>query len=128
MSTESDLHRKLDLLFARLDSLETLVGQLIEKHKNKPEDGPEPPDRLWLDGVRYEGFSSDEFLLLELIWGRSAVSVTEVIERIWGDDLKKDNALKKLRQRLNKKLRRKGAPLRIGQRHEKLYIEAAQPG
>ena len=100
-----------------------VLTELIAKRQSIPENGPEPPDRLWLDGIRYEGFSGDEFTLLTLVWGKPVVSVTDVMESIWADELTKGNALKKLLQRLNRKLAKKQAPLTILKKTNQLYIQ-----
>jgi hypothetical protein len=127
MFTEPDLIRKLDLLANKMDEMTNLLTQLVERKQRIPNDGPQSPDRLWVGGVQYEGFTSPEYRLLECLWGRTAVSTTDVMDCVWGDDENRDNALRKLVQRTKKKLVSKRVPVTIAQRNQQLLIVTTEP-
>jgi hypothetical protein len=88
-------------------SLAKIQTRLITARESQG-DGPVPPDSFRLKGDLFGPFTRLEWRLLAALWGREALEVAEVLERLYGHDHDQDeDALRSVIKRLNAKLRDK---------------------
>jgi len=67
-------------------------------------DGPVAPDGFHLEKL-YDGFTKYEWRLMACLWGKKTIEEEDVLEAVYGHDHDmKENALRSLRKRLNRKL------------------------
>jgi hypothetical protein len=90
------------------------------------DDGPVPPDGFHLDKL-YDGFTPLEWRLMAYLWTKKAIEEDDVLEAVYGHDHDdKDDALRSVVKRINKKLRQKGFPGRVVSRNGHLAINLFQ--
>lgn len=94
------------------------VDALLERqfgsgHVNQP-DGVYPPSHIRLKGTNYDGLSGKRWQLVECLWGRKSMPVTDVIEAVWGADADPTGgALTSLCKHLNAWFRKESCPLAV---------------
>jgi hypothetical protein len=112
MEKLAGIAHRLEALEKGQEQLVALVNQAIASQApTPPQDGPVPPDRFRLNNKLYHGFSPLEWKLLRRLWGKSAVSISKLMDYLYGHDHgDKDEAFRALKKRLSRKLLEQGFP------------------
>jgi hypothetical protein len=129
------IDHRLDALEKGQRQLTALVNQALASQAagkrataRPPSDGPIPPDKFRLNAQTYGGFSSLEWRLLRSLWGKTAVRIGKVMDRVYGHDHgDKDEAFKALKKRLSRKLLDQGFPGEIVTKGGFLSLDLARP-
>jgi hypothetical protein len=119
-------HNTLSAFSEQLDRIEAAVTRLLPVlHPTQPPqtDGLSPPDTFCLRGQSCR-LTALEWRLLRCLWGKVSVEFQDALDDVYGHDHDKtDSALSSAVKRLNRKLRDKSIPSKVGMRNGKLSLE-----
>ena len=102
---QADFGPVLDPVKATLDSLVKRIQTLEEASIAGVTDGPTDFGELWYEGELYDlKLTSLEIQMVRALWHRKPVKLESVCEAVYGDDDQRDDSIRHVKKRANKKL------------------------
>lgn len=89
-----------------------------------PADGPVAPSGLRFKGQVLDDIPALEWRLLNALWQRRSLSVEDALDALYGGDSAKENALKSVKNRLNRRLMEAVVPLQVREKNGSYYLDS----